>query len=190
MTAKHTIIRETMLLPSPAPFPKILCPNLTPIPPRKTIRNQTKLNESWTIGTQLSTKIRMRYWHTTPPAGHPIKNPVRMNFCDSGVCRRRNNGTSLAFIGDRKGEAVTAVRIEKPSSSRMQTRIRLHRWAGGMRGWMRVSKKEQISEYLFVFSGVGERVWSSCCTVLSIDSHKKLVIYDQVVLHRIQCINA
>lgn len=139
MTAKHTSTRETMLLPNPAPFPKILFPNLTPIRPRKKFRTQAKRDESWTTITQLSTKIRMRYWHTTPPAGHAMTNPVRMTFCCSGVSCRRNNGTSLVFIRDRTGEAATAVRIEKPSSSssRMQIRIRLHRlteWGAGVDG--------------------------------------------------------
>lgn len=130
MNAKHTSTRETILPPTPNPCPKILLPNPTPTRPRK---KQTRWrNESW-IRTQSSAKIRSHYWHTVPPAGRAMTNPVRMNFCCSGVSGRKNNGTSLQIFRDLIGGAVAAVRdpvvrIENSSnSSRTKIRIRLHR---------------------------------------------------------------
>lgn len=84
MTAKHTSIRETMFPPIPAPFPKILFPNPTPIRQRKTCRTQAKERNETCTTTQLSTKLRTN-WHTAPPAGRAMMNRVRMIFCSSGV---------------------------------------------------------------------------------------------------------
>lgn len=160
MTVKHTSTRETMLLPNPAPSPKILFPNPTPTLPRK---NQTKRkNETW-ITTQSSTKIRPHYWHTVPPAGRAMTNPVRMIFCCSGESCRRNNGTSLQNFGDLIGGPVAAVRvpvrIEHSSSSRTTLRIRLHR--NGV-GGSSPEKRNKQARWLIVLSVAweGERFGS------------------------------
>lgn len=163
MTAKHTSTRETILLRTPNPSRKILFPNPTPTRPRK---KQTRWrNESWKTTQSSTQKIRSHYWHTIPPAGRAMMNPVRMIFCCSGVSSRRNNGTSLQIFRDLIGGAVAevvrvpVVRIENPSnsnsssSSRTKIRIRLHRNWWGLRSFQR----ERLNKWgwlFFTFRGV------------------------------------
>lgn len=160
MTANHTSTRETILPLNPNPSPKKLFPNPTPTRPRK---NQTGWRNGNSITTQPSTKIRSHYWHTIPPAGRAMKNPVRMIFCCSEVSCRRNNGSFPQIFGDLIGEAVAAVRVpvvgtenssnsSSRSSSRTKIRIRLHR---NGRGW-EFPKKTEVSCFWLSVAWKGE----------------------------------
>lgn len=146
MTAKRPSTRETIRPPNPATSPKVLLPKQTPTRPSRTQSKRrsgtciTTTTTKTTKTTQLTIKIRMHYWHTAPPAGRAMTNPVRMTFCCSGVLCRRNNGPTLQIIRDLIGGGVderveaavrVPVRIEISSSSSSKTEIRIRLYKNG-----------------------------------------------------------